>query len=325
MNSGWLIGGAALAVAAAYRCACQLTGEELAQAWWDERELARQELPELAARFAGNPRVADIVATLTSIPSRLHLLPFTLKSLLRQTVRPREIRLCLPEWSAREQCAYAIPPWLAELTAVTVTRCPDEGPATKFLTTLGSVGPDQAVWVVDDDRVYHPRYLERMESLARSHPGEILAGAGWSVPADRVDRPTTLRARWRQEPYVPLRANQVTTARRVDVVQGVHGYLVRPRFFDLEALGDFTPAPPAVRYVDDVWISAHAKAPRVVRPMALPFTDYKPWRTWRAVDRSSLGRNVNRSARAEDRGNSIALRYFEGKGWLECGSGKGTG
>lgn len=295
---------------AGYFLACRLTGENLLATWWDEWRLARVPIETLAASWAANRRDSGLVVTLTTIPSRIDALGPTLKSLLRQTARPSEIRLCVPQWSQREQCAYELPAWLRALPGVTIVPCADEGPATKFLPTLRAVAPDQAVLVVDDDRIYHPRLLEKLAAAAVAHPDEVVSAAGWDAPADRIDRPTTLWARFTAAAYVPVRANQVRRARGVDIVQGLHGYVVRPRFFELAELGDFSKAPAALRFVDDVWISAQCRVPRVVHPLRLAFTDYKPWEHRRRYDRTSLGLNFNRAADHAQRGNSIALRFF---------------
>jgi hypothetical protein len=178
------------------------------------------------------------------------------------------------------------------------------------------------VLVLDDDRVYHPRLLVQLGALARAHPNEVVSVAGWSAPADLIDHPTTLLSRLKQAPHVPIRANQLGAPREVDIVQGVHGYVVRPRFFDLAALGDFSAAPAALRFVDDVWLSAHCQVPRVVYPLRLAFTDYMPWAQRRRFVATSLGLNFNRAADPAQRGNSIALRYFASR-WKSTGAGGG--
>jgi hypothetical protein len=304
-----LLGGG-LAAAAGYALTCYFTGENLLATWWDEWRLHRAGLAELDAACTANPRRSGLVVTLTTIPSRIDAIGPTLKSLLRQTQAPAQIRLCVPAWSEREQRAYALPPWLAALRSVSVVSTADHGPATKFLGTLAAVAPDQAVVVLDDDRVYHPRLLETYAALAAARPDVAITAAGWRVPADLVDRPTTLRARLAGAPQVPRRANQVRSPERTDIVQGVHSYLVRPRFFDLAALAYFSAAPAAVRYVDDVWLSAHCRAEKWILPMRLGFTDYQPRAERGRFRRTALGANVNSAPRDEDRGNSVALRHF---------------
>jgi hypothetical protein len=305
-------------IALAYFIACYLSGENLAATWLDEWRLGRMTLKELDEAYLSNPCPSGLVVTLTTIPSRIDAIAPTLKSLLRQTAAPLQIRLCLPAWSEREHCAYVVPDWLKELRSVKIVPCSDEGPSTKFLTSLRELKADQAVLVLDDDRIYHPRLLEKLDALALEHPNEVVGAAGWSVPPDLIDHPTTLLARLKRAPYVPIRANQVSKPQKVDIVQGLHGYVVRPRFFDLPRLGDFSAAPPALRFVDDVWLSAHCRVACVVHPLSLAFTDFKPWGQRRRFDASSLGRKLNRTSNPAERGNSIALRYFEGR-WNSSG------
>lgn len=294
--------------AGGYALACRLTGENLLAVWRDERRLARLSLAEAATR--GGRERSDLVVSLTSIPSRLETLDWVLKSLLRQTVRAAEIRLCVPEWSRREGSAYAVPARFRDLPGVRIVPCADEGPATKFLTTLRAVPADTPVVVLDDDRVYHPRLLAEYGRWARVYPGRALGAAGWRVPADLVDRPTTWRARLSGAVHVPRRANQLRAPERTDILQGVHSYLVRPAFFDLDRLGDFPAEPAALRYVDDVWISAQCRAEKWLHPMALGFTDYQPRAGRPGFRATALGATVNRASRDEDRGNSVALRHF---------------
>lgn len=298
------------AAASGWLAACHLTGENLAAAALDEWRLTRASLNDLDTHCARNPCDSGLVVTLTSIPSRIGLLDLTLKSLMRQTARPREIRLCLPSWSVREQRRYALPRWLSRLESVTVMRVDDQGPATKLLSTLDDVDADQAVVVVDDDRVYHPRLLETYAHLAARHPHHAVTAAGWRIPPDRIDRPTTLWRRLTGAPTVPRRAHQLRRAERTDIMQGLHSYMVRPRFFDLEALHDLAAAPPAVRWVDDVWISLHCRAEKWIVPMALDYTDYLPWSRAKRIHASSLGRNVNHARDDAARGNSVALQWF---------------
>jgi hypothetical protein len=315
-----ILGGAVLA---GYALACYFTAENLLATWVDEWRLRRLSLEELDQACARLPRNSGLIVTLTTIPSRLEAIAPTLKSLLRQSVRPAEIRLCLPAWSEREQRAYEIPAWLRSLRCVTLVPCDDAGPATKFLSTLCAVPADQAVVVVDDDRIYHPRLLETFLALAQVHPDRAIAAAGWRVPADLVDHPTTLLARLRRAAYVPVRGNQLRQPRCVDIVQGLHGYVIRPRFFDLGALADFSGAPAAARFVDDVWVSAHCGVPCEVHPLPLAYTDYKPWEHRRRFDATSLGGNVNRAALPAQRGNSIALRHFAAR-WRHENDGRPT-
>jgi hypothetical protein len=94
--------------------------------------LRRIDLASLEARHLENPRRADLVVTLTTLPSRIERLQPTIKSLLNQTVRPAAIRLNVPPWSKRERQPYTVPEWLARLQAVTICRTDDFGRRRSF-------------------------------------------------------------------------------------------------------------------------------------------------------------------------------------------------
>ena len=74
-------------------------------------------------------------------------------------------------------------------------------------------------------------------------------------------------------------------------------------------LTNFPEEPEALKFVDDVWISAHAKVPKFVFP-----SDrfcYVPFWKGRFFKSNSLAAiNNYGKQRDEDRNNSIALRYF---------------
>ena len=193
--------------------------------------LRRCDLGVLDRACASNPRRADVIVTLTTLPSRIDRIDLTLKSLMRQTVSPQTIRVNVPRSSRREGTAYQIPAWLRERQSVRVERCDDLGPSTKLIPSLLDAMPDQRLLVVDDDRVYHPHFIEQMIALADAHPDVAIAASGWDAPADLADRPTTLVATIAGWPPAPIKCTRVRHPREVDVMQGLSGYLVSPKFF----------------------------------------------------------------------------------------------
>ena len=273
-----------------------------------DMRLRRQDLDVLDARHRANPRRSDITVTLTTLPSRIERMEVTIKSLLRQSVSPAAIRINIPFESRREGVPYRIPEWLARLRAVTIARGGDYGPATKLIPTLLDSAPGARLLVVDDDRIYHPYFIEQMTALADSHPDAAVAASGWDAPDDRIDRPTTLWATLLARPPAPIKCTRVRGARDVDIVQGLSGYVVQPRFFDLEAIVDYREAPPAAFFVDDVWISAHCRARKLV--CGGRRTNFPSVVDAGAFKRSSVSR-VNRGTGApESRNNTIVLQYF---------------
>ena len=273
--------------------------------------LRRQSLDALDAACVANTRRVDIVVTLTTLPSRINRLDLTLKSLLRQRVAPAAIRINVPRESRREGVAYAIPAWLARLRSVTIVRTGDVGPVTKVLPSLLDSPANQRLLVVDDDRVFHPHFVKQFAAWSDRHPDAALAGSGWDAPADLVDRPTTLRATLVGRAPAPIKSTRVRGCREVDIVQGVSGYLVRPRFFDLAAVVDYANAPEAAFFVDDVWISAHCHARKLVcegRRASFPSLFDA-----RFFKRSSVALVNRGSGSLDGRNNTIMLKHFAGR------------
>ena len=78
-----------------------------------------------------------VIASLSTVPERIDKLGPTIRSLLRQTRPPDEIVLAVPEFSIREQRAYAVPKYVLHWPRLRVLRCSrDWGPATKFIPVV---------------------------------------------------------------------------------------------------------------------------------------------------------------------------------------------
>jgi hypothetical protein len=238
------------------------------------------------------PRPERLVVTLTTIPARASRLRTVLRSLLDQTEPADRIVLCLPWASRRDGAPYPDPAALTLPEGVEVLRCADEGPATKLLPTLLEE-PGACVVVVDDDVVYPRGFLAALLAGHRADPGAALGLRGV-----------------RLEPGVPFPAlphvlcSALPTPAPVDILFGTWGYLVPPGAL-AGAVHDFSHAPEAVRWVDDVWISGHL-ARRGVRRVVLPTRGF-PVET-PASWTQALTDGPNRSG-AND---AVAIAYFDG-------------
>jgi hypothetical protein len=144
-----------------------------------------------------------------------------------------------------------VPAWLAELRSVTVCSCDDYGPATKLIPTHQPGLPEQAIVVVDDDRITIAisssrwrgtgrtsrcrHWRQRVGRAGRSHRSTVHAGRrpGRQTARAPALHPSGEGARGRHAP------------RRLRVSRA-------SRFFDLEGLLDYTGAPEAAFFVDDV-------------------------------------------------------------------------
>lgn len=285
-----------------------LEGENLLRDLYTEYRLNRTGLAEADDAWAANPRRSDAVVSLTTIPSRIDAMANTLKSLMLQSRAPRRIKLNLPSSSSREGAPYAVPAWLRALKSVEIVSCDDLGPATKLLPSLQLNPPSQLIVVVDDDRLYPPNLVADLEEAAAKDPAAAFGFSGWVAPADLIDRPTTLYTNLFQVPPAPVRGVRLSQPIEVDILQGMSGYAVRPSFFDLERVTDYAAAPPAARFVDDVWISAHCRVPKFVIPVRR--SNFPPKRHFRLHKMSSLGWINRGPAGPEARNNTIMLKYF---------------
>lgn len=304
----WLVGAAIATAGIGVWVHDYFEGERLLADQWDLLGLRRTPLSEFDARWAANPRKSDVIVSLTTVPSRIDQIDDTLKSLMRQTRAPAEIRLYVPERCEREGTAYDIPERLRALSAVRICACEDWGPATKIIPALSSLDPDRLLIAVDDDRIYAATLVEDLERNALRSPEAAFGMSGWVVPADLVDRPNTPWLHFSRTPPAPIKAIWIKRPFEVDVLEGHAGYLVRPRFFDLVRLRDYSKAPACARLVDDVWISAHCGRPKFVIPARRANFGAKD--KYRFHFRTGIDRINRGDGPPERRNNTILLKYL---------------
>jgi len=177
-------------------------GEWLPHDLLREYRLSRKNLIDLDEAWH-HAEKSDIVLTLTTTPSRIQLLAHTLKSLLDQDKAPKQIILNIPEFSIREDTTYVIPQELTELRSVHIQRTEDLGPGTKLLPSLKTQPPDQALLVVDDDRIYPAWLITHYANAAAAQPDHALTLGGWIVPETLEDCATTIQSNLLMQPPAP--------------------------------------------------------------------------------------------------------------------------
>jgi hypothetical protein len=116
-------------------------------------------------KFINHTAIAEItnryrvVASMTTVPSRIdHILPM-IQSVLEQTARIERIEINIPLVCVRTNQTYVIPTWLSSMQTggrVKIYRTPDYGSITKVAPTLLRYRTNGMVyvWSVDDDRRY---------------------------------------------------------------------------------------------------------------------------------------------------------------------------
>jgi len=286
-----------------------LSGRNLLKDRLDALRLAARSLSTWDTFWAQNARRSDIIVCLTTTPKRIAHLEQTLKSLMYQSRRPRRIRVHIPLFSKREKLSYQIPAYLHDLRSVDIVRCEDYGPATKLLPALQTLPADQKIIVIDDDMLYPRHMVDDFFRWSNQYPNITIASSGWIVPQDLTDRPTTLLRNLMQTPPTPIISTRIKHPRRVDILQGYSGFLIKPEFFAKDGVFDYSQAPEAAFFVDDVWISAHCRVPKFIYP-ARRFC-FESLRHARFFKRSSLGLLNRGGGDIEKRNNTIMIRHFK--------------
>jgi len=276
---------------------------------FEKLRIARRSLEAWDLACCTGGQHSDVIVSLTTIPERVECLQPTLKSLLAQSRKPSKIVLWLPTVGRRSGQEYQIPPWLHALRSVEIRRCDDMGPATKFLYALREFPGSTRILVVDDDKIYPRKFIEQIEKYSTSYPEYALGYSGWRIPRDLTDRPTTFWRNLRRIPPAPVKSPWVKCLYRVDILQGYSGYLIKPDFFDLDSIWDYSKAPLAAFFVDDVWISAHCKAQKYVIPVRRFCME--PTGNRRLYSLTSLGLLNRGNGNPNSRNNTIMMRYFE--------------
>lgn len=134
----------------------------------------------------------------------------------------------VPRYSTRERCAYVLPTWFGDFaSAVEVVRCEaDMGPGTKLLGALPAIPSPSCLIIVDDDLIYEPSLV-------------------MSLAAAQESAPDSAHSFYTYE-YGP-----------VTVGQGADGFsFYTPGLAGIDAFGARAVRSPALRLVDDLWISA---------------------------------------------------------------------
>lgn len=199
-------------------------------------------------------RPERLVVTLTTVPERVDRIRPTLRSLLDQTCPADRILLAWPKQALRSKLPYPHAPDLPP--GIELLPCEDIGPASKLLPALRAE-PTALLVAVDDDVIYPYDFLETLLAAYRADPKTAWAWRGAKIEPGRDPRD-----------YKHIFASGVKAPTDVDVLMGTWGYLIPPQSFD-DAVHDFAPWPPEVRWTDDIWISGHL-ARRGVKRRVMP-------------------------------------------------------
>jgi hypothetical protein len=167
--------------------------------------------------FSSSRPTAPVIASLTSIPTRLSTLHLTIRSILLQTARPKKILLWL-----HEDLRSRIPPALQTLVGdVFEIRFVDTTcPYRKLVHTL-ALHPDEVIVTCDDDEIYDRHMIENLYRDHVAFPRDVIAHECREI---RCDAEGKLRpySEWTEQ-----KARGVTSPRIMSI--GYGGVLYPPR------------------------------------------------------------------------------------------------
>jgi hypothetical protein len=136
--------------------------------WHEARRLRALALGPLCTQRSD---ALPLTVSLTSIPSRLHVLPLTVRSLLSQTRPARKVRLWL-----HRSLANALPQALTQLRSdVFEIHWVDLTCSHRKLIHNLAAFPLETVVTCDDDLMYAPDWLAHLHAQHLQQPGTIVA------------------------------------------------------------------------------------------------------------------------------------------------------
>jgi hypothetical protein len=211
-----------------------------------EFKLWRLSLTDAFNQCAFNTHQSSIIVSLSTLPYRLPYLHRILKSLLTQTVCPKEIHIWIPKENKRlNGQVYQIPTDLLYIIdqqpipqRVFLHRIDnDYGPATKLLPTLLEASnlhleSDQRILVCDDDIIYSPLMIEQYDCFAP------LIGSNAALGMHGK----TLLSTWDSHIIPSLRPGELKRIHEADMMLGTSSFVVQPKFFpkDLSSILNYT-------------------------------------------------------------------------------------
>lgn len=118
-------------------------------------------------------REKRIIVSLTTIPSRIKHVSYTIETMFRQTCKPDKILLFLGE---EEFCNTVLPPRLLRLKkkGIEIIYCKDLKPHKKYFYTM-QMYPEDIVITIDDDVLYNYSLIEQLMCSYRRFPHAVSA------------------------------------------------------------------------------------------------------------------------------------------------------
>lgn len=252
--------------------------------WWLINSLKKTIIRESfgTKERAEEIEASDVIVSLTSIPSRLNNIVWTLETLFRQSVKPRRIIL----WLDIQQEKADLPPNLKSFKerGLEIYFVKDLGPHTKYYYALKKF-PEYKVVTVDDDVFYPVNTIDNLIRLSKRYPSAICANRVHKIITDRQGKLKPYR-KWVHNFNGPFREGDRL------LLTGVGGVLYPPHCFNDEVFNEEIFGK-YCRFADDIWLTVQAiRSSRVIvsnSSFNKDFLTIKNRQTTRLVVGNSLG------------------------------------
>lgn len=212
-----------------------------------------------------------VIATLTTIPSRMEHVHVTIESILNQTIKPDEVVLSIPTHSIREEKDYELSDEVKKLSdegKITLLHCDEDyGPATKILGVLKreidldyTEDREPIIITFDDDKRYNADTITNLLSSDLIECGVVVCRKGSRIYMVDEDHPFHTDKNNGILERIYSGADE-SSVKRVDVLFGTGAVAYRPSYFDHDVFDykseneDFPEV--SAFFVDDIFLSGY--------------------------------------------------------------------
>lgn len=215
-----------------------------------------------------SPRTGNFIVSLTSFPARIPSLHHVIRSLLEQSIRPREIHL----WLGADEIPHRN--WLPKA----LLKFEEHGLKIHFARRtfhqydkfLHNSELNQGVpfVIVDDDVIYPPNSMESLINTHKAFPHAVIANRAHMMEADSSGHIVPY-SQWRRE-------IEVTHPSLLAFPTGAGGVLYPPGFLNDPLVTNVSKILECAPYADDVWLKVCALA-RNIPTMTTPLSKGASW------------------------------------------------
>ncbi|MDW3194869.1 MAG: glycosyltransferase [Cytophagales bacterium] len=215
-----------------------------------------------------------LIATLTTMPSRIAYLEPVLLSILNQSMPPDEIHLQLPKHCLKEGCGYDLPDFIGKFSQVKVfEHDQDFGPATKWLPALAYLaGEEVMLLVMDDDCHYSTEMVANLYEFFQKDPHQVYCSTGGVLQGQKIRR-FMVHEELQNNALTVIRNNKSPLA--VDTVQGFSLILFNPNLVPKELIESLQNSA-LTQLADDIVLSAIFEKARINRIQIAPYQVPRP-------------------------------------------------